>query len=247
MESMRQSVAEALSGAEFRAYTDASFRGLHPDVVVVGSDGKVVTLNIKAVAPTRPSVARAAQALVMHRQLGAQDAFAVYPQRPTGPATHGLVGVADVLPAVEEALASRSAHSGARPTVTPVGRTVFVAMPFAPHYDDVFYFGMRAAAESAKITTVRVDHEAFSGDVVGEIRQLLRSSSGVIADVSESRPNVLYELGYGHALGKPTIQICNTPLSEIPFDIRNDKTIGYERGRTKPLQRQLAEWLETVL
>ena len=61
----------------------------------------------------------------------------------------------------------------------------------------------------------------FAGDIVDEIRRLIEASIAVIIDLSEAKPNVLYEAGYVHALGKPTVHICSTPMSGLPFDVRN--------------------------
>jgi hypothetical protein len=39
----------------------------------------------------------------------------------------------------------------------------------------------------------------FQGSVVDEIQRLIRQSVAVIVDLSEAKPNVLYEAGYAHA------------------------------------------------
>lgn len=52
----------------------------------------------------------------------------------------------------------------------------------------------------------------------------------LIADVSRANPNVFYEIGLGHALGKPTILIIKEGdgrESEIPFDLRSYPFIRY--------------------
>jgi len=69
----------------------------------------------------------------------------------------------------------------------------------------------------------------------------------VIVDLSEAKPNVLYEAGYAHALRKPVVHICSTPLSELPFDVRNWNTIAYRRGQTALLREPLARRLKAVM
>src|SRR5712692_7103428 len=54
-----------------------------------------------------------------------------------------------------------------------------------------------------------------------------RSQISTISGTSPGKPNVLYEAGFAHALGKPTVHICSTPLSALPFDVRNWNTIAY--------------------
>ncbi|MGD0173670.1 MAG: hypothetical protein ABSC61_04430, partial [Anaerolineales bacterium] len=87
----------------------------------------------------------------------------------------------------------------------------------------------------------------FSGDIVDEIKRLIASSVAVIVDLSEAKPNVLYEAGFAHALKKPTVHISSTPLSDLPFDIRNWNTLLYQRGQTIKLQDPLARRLRAVL
>jgi hypothetical protein len=70
---------------------------------------------------------------------------------------------------------------------------------------------------------VRVDQEEFTGDVGAEIQPFIRSSIAVIADLSESKPNVLYEAGYAHALEVSVIHVCSISLEDLPFDVRNWK------------------------
>ena len=65
----------------------------------------------------------------------------------------------------------------------------------------------------------RVDRREFQGNVVEEIDRLIRKASAVIVDLSESKPNVLYEAGFAHALKKPCVHICSTPMDKLPFDV----------------------------
>jgi nucleoside 2-deoxyribosyltransferase len=83
--------------------------------------------------------------------------------------------------------------------------------------------------------------------VVERIKRLIKESSAVIADLSEAKSNVLYEVGYAHALKRPTIHICSTPLEQLPFDVRNWNTITYVKGQTHKLKTDLARRLKAIL
>ena len=93
----------------------------------------------------------------------------------------------------------------------------------------------------------RIDQSEFSGDIVEEIKRLIHASIGVIVDLSELKENVLYEAGFAHALQKPTVHICSTDLSGLPFDVRNWNTIPYTLGGTMNLRQKLAARLAAVV
>jgi hypothetical protein len=124
---------------------------------------------------------------------------------------------------------------------------VFAAMPFSPEYNDVFFVAMASACERVNLACRRVDKEEFTGDIVDRIHDMIRNCVGVIADLSESRPNVLYEVGYAHALGKPTVHICSTPLDELPFDVHGWSTVSYAKGQTYELISPLASRLSAAI
>ena len=93
----------------------------------------------------------------------------------------------------------------------------------------------------------RVDQQPFSGDIVARVRSLIDDALAVIVDLSESKPNVLYELGYAHGIQRPTVHICSTSLADLPFDIRNWNTIRYEPGRTHALREPLEQALRAAI
>ena len=97
--------------------------------------------------------------------------------------------------------------------------------------------------QSRSCRFLKVATHPFSGDIVEEVKRLIRASRGVIVDLSEGKPNVLYEAGFAHALDKPTVHICSTPLSDLPFDIRNWNTVVYNHGQTTELREPLVRRL----
>lgn len=121
--------------------------------------------------------------------------------------------------------------------------TLFAAMPFDPVFDDVFFVAIRSAAHALGGRAVRVDQEMHASDAVAKTQELIRNCRAVVADLSTSEPDVLYELGIAHALGKPSVQICRTAYSDLPFMVRNRETLLYEVGRTHLLGQQLVTYL----
>lgn len=120
-------------------------------------------------------------------------------------------------------------------------------MPFDPSFDDVYYVAIKAAAQMAGCTSVRVDHLMHGQDAVMETYRQIQRCEIVIADISTAEPDVLYELGYAHALGKPVVQLCSTNLENLPFMVRNRDTILYRAGQTHRLIDVLAEYVRHLL
>jgi hypothetical protein len=125
--------------------------------------------------------------------------------------------------------------------------TIFAAMPFDPSFDDVFFVAIRRAVREVGGKAVRVDQTMHGGDAVAATQEHLRTCRAVVADLSTGEPDVLYELGLAHALGKPTVQICRTAYQDLPFMVRNRETLLYQAGRTHLLGQQLAVYLRGVL
>ena len=124
----------------------------------------------------------------------------------------------------------------------------FVAMPFASHPLANAFETMRSVAEEHGYQVIRVDQESFTGNIVEAIWESIRHCDLVIADLTDHKPNVYYEMGISHALGKPTLLTAfsrdgNVP-DDIPFDIKAQRVIPY--GTLGSLRGQLRDLLPTV-
>ena len=60
-----------------------------------------------------------------------------------------------------------------------------------------------------------------------EVWQTIYESKIIIADCSGKNPNVFYEIGIAHTIGKPVILITNN-RSDIPFDLSHIRYIVYD-------------------
>jgi hypothetical protein len=79
---------------------------------------------------------------------------------------------------------------------------------------------MRDAAVSVGATSICIDKEYFQGDIVQKPKQDIKDSIAMIAYISGANPNVLYEFGFSHGFGKPTIHIRSMALEELPFNVK---------------------------
>jgi hypothetical protein len=78
------------------------------------------------------------------------------------------------------------------------------------------------------------EHQAVIQDIVN----LIARSRIVICDCSGRNPNVFYEAGIAHTLGKEVILITQNE-NDIPFDLRHLRYIRYLKNQ-KLLNQELA-------
>ena len=104
----------------------------------------------------------------------------------------------------------------------------FVLMPFAKEFDDVCYLlGIKPACETAGAYAERVDDQIFHESILQRIYNQISKADIIIADMTGRNPNVFYETGYAHALGKPVILLTRSS-DDIPFDLKHYTHIVYE-------------------
>ena len=85
-------------------------------------------------------------------------------------------------------------------------------------------------------------------EVVKEIWYLIFNCKIIIADCTGRNPNVFYEIGIAHTIGKPTI-IISQNIDDIPFDLRHLRSIIYDyapRG-IKLFEQALENTLKTLI
>lgn len=103
----------------------------------------------------------------------------------------------------------------------------FVLMPFTSDFDDVYQIGIKEACDIAGAYCERVDEQIFSERILDRIYNQIAKSDVVIADMTSRNANVFYEVGYAHALGKPTVLLTRN-ADDIPFDLKHFPHIVYE-------------------
>ena len=123
---------------------------------------------------------------------------------------------------------------------------VFVLMPFDNEFNDIYQLGIKAACESAGVYCERVDEQIFEERILDRIYNQVAKADFLIADMSHRNPNVFYEVGYAHALGKNVILLTNY-AEDIPFDLKHFPHIVYGKEITKlkdELERKLNWFVE---
>ncbi|HST59983.1 MAG TPA: SIR2 family protein [Longimicrobium sp.] len=124
----------------------------------------------------------------------------------------------------------------------------FVMMPFRPGLDHVYADLIRPAAEALGLTVLRADEMSAPGAITEQIRVAIQQSRVCIADLTGKNPNVLYEVGIAHSLGKPTL-LLTQEFSDLPFDMQGLRVIRYSDDLSDilPVREVLERGLRIVL
>ena len=118
---------------------------------------------------------------------------------------------------------------------------VFVLMPFSAGFDDVYELGIKAACDEAGAYCERVDKQIFTENILDRLINQIAKADIVVADMTGKNPNVFYECGYAHALGK-TVILLTQDVADIPFDLQQYPHIVY-KGRITDLKSELVKRL----
>jgi hypothetical protein len=123
----------------------------------------------------------------------------------------------------------------------------FVVMQFAEPYDTFYKEVIQNQAEAAGFDVVRIDEKAGPGIIFQDIQREIERAEIVIAEITPVNANVFYELGYAHALGKPTILLARRE-AELPFDVRSFRVVFYNDsiGGKVEVERNLRRHLEAI-
>jgi len=103
----------------------------------------------------------------------------------------------------------------------------FVVMQFTSPYNELYEEVIKKVCSSFDLKVFRADESYGPGLILADIIRQIDESKMIIADISQSNPNVFYEVGYAHALNKPTILIAEKSTI-LPFDISPFRTLLYE-------------------
>ncbi len=114
-----------------------------------------------------------------------------------------------------------------QPREAPSPLDIFVLMPFAQALKPVYDDHIHSIARKMELTAARADDFFTASSIITDIWNALNECKIVIGDCTGRNPNVFYELGIAHTLGKPTILIAQS-TDDIPFDLQHLRVIIYE-------------------
>jgi hypothetical protein len=112
-------------------------------------------------------------------------------------------------------------------SIEPKRPKAFIVMQFGGTYDALWKEVIAPIVDEEGFEPVRVDDVFKPGIILQDIIQGISESDVIVAEISPENANVFYELGYAHALSKPTILLAERGRA-LPFDIRSYRVIFYD-------------------
>lgn len=127
---------------------------------------------------------------------------------------------------------------------------IFIVSQFGGDYDVLYNEVIAPVCEALHYAPIRGDEVVSCTLILNDIITSIRNSAVIIAEITPDNPNVFYELGYAHALGKPTILLCEKAVRErLPFDVSGFRTIFYDNsiGGKRKVEEKLKEFLQNIV
>ncbi|UOK42405.1 MULTISPECIES: nucleoside 2-deoxyribosyltransferase [Flavobacterium] len=103
----------------------------------------------------------------------------------------------------------------------------FVVMPFSSLYQIEYESIIKPTLQELNIKCIRGDEIYSKQRIMDDIWQSIKSCRFVIAELTGKNPNVLYEVGLAHAIGKPVI-ILTRNSDDVPFDLKDLRYLYYD-------------------
>ena len=158
----------------------------------------------------------------------------------------------DHITAIEEQLDKQAQTQAVAVDNVDPSKTVFVVMRMGQNqvhgtalaFEDVLD-AICQAASSCGLEAYRVDQLEISGRITDSIVEGLRKAKLVVVDLTALSPNIYWEAGFSHGLGKLPIYIAAKGAGELPFDIKDYPVIYYESIRS--LREQLTRRMHNLI
>ena len=98
-------------------------------------------------------------------------------------------------------------------------------MPFSGPFTSV-YQDVKSVLEADGYQCQRADDMWVHAHIMTDIIELICTSAVIVCDLSGKNPNVFYEAGIAHTLGKEVVLITQSP-EDVPFDLRPIRYLDY--------------------
>jgi hypothetical protein len=125
---------------------------------------------------------------------------------------------------------------------------VFVLMPFKADMLPVYKDHIVPVCTMLGLTVQRADDFFTANRVVEDVWKAILSARLIVADCTDRNPNVFYEIGLAHTIGKPTMLLTQRE-EDIPFDLRQWRYSAYQftPPGMKEFEKTFRETVRSVL
>jgi hypothetical protein len=122
--------------------------------------------------------------------------------------------------------------------IEPKKDLVAIMMPFGG-FDGV-HRAIKGACSKAKLETRRADDIWDNDTILQDIFDLIYAAEIVVSDFTNRNPNVMYETGVAHTLGKHVIPITQT-LEHVPSNLHGHRALLYVGANSQGLEKLEAD------
>jgi energy-coupling factor transporter ATP-binding protein EcfA2 len=133
---------------------------------------------------------------------------------------------------------------------TPEPDYCFVLMPFSSTRDlpAVYDNHVKLVLERCGLRCERADDIHDISGIMQSVWESINRARLIVAEMTERNPNVFYELGIAHTLGKQVIMITQS-MDFVPFDLKHLRCIvyDYKPNRIEQFEAALEKTVKTVL
>lgn len=128
-------------------------------------------------------------------------------------------------------------------------KKAFMLMPLEDSELNVFYEDhIKTVVKEVNMHCIRADDIFNNKSIIDDIWRNINEARIIIADLTNRNPNVFYEVGIAHTLGKEVILISQNE-NDIPFDLKYIRAIFYKntsRG-AKEFESNLKETIKAII
>jgi len=104
---------------------------------------------------------------------------------------------------------------------------ILVLMPFLESFLTVYQDHIMKVGADLGLSIKHADDFFSEKAIIQDIWDAINSAKVIVADCTERNPNVFYEIGIAHVVGKPVIFITREKM-DVPFDIGHLRYIQYD-------------------
>jgi hypothetical protein len=125
-------------------------------------------------------------------------------------------------------------------------KTIFIAIPFSDEFEIIYQNAIAPAVIASGFIPYKTNELSITSDIIQDIEEGIRNSTILFADLTNSNPNVFYEVGFARAIGK---KIITASQGEVSFDLSQRRYIHYQNNADglKKLKAKIKKWINELI